>query len=62
MEQVLGLDINIFRGLMTVVIMVAFLAIWAWAWSKRRHTDFEKLAAMPLEDDAPTAEYKRENI
>lgn len=62
MEQVFGLDINTFRGLVTVVIMVAFLAIWAWAWSKRRKKDFDKLASMPLEDEAPTAEHKRENI
>ena len=62
MEQVLGLDINLFRGLMTVVVMVAFLGIWAWAWSKHRHKDFEELASMPLEDEGPTAEIKRENI
>jgi len=45
------MDINDLRGLTTVVIFVAFIGIWVWAWSKRRKTDFDRSAELPLEED-----------
>lgn len=45
------MDINDLRGLTTVVIFVAFIGIWVWAWSKRRKADFDKSAELPLEED-----------
>lgn len=45
------MDINDFRGLMTVVIFVAFIGIWVWAWSKRRKADFDASAKLPLQED-----------
>ena len=40
----------------TVVSVVAFVAIVAWAWSKRRRKDFDDAANAPfaLPDDAGT--------
>jgi cytochrome c oxidase cbb3-type subunit 4 len=45
------MDINELRGLSTVVWLVLFLGICVWAWSKRRQSDFEASAALPLQED-----------
>lgn len=55
------MDINDFRGLITLVTLVAFLGVWVWAWSKRRKADFDAIANLPLEEDAevtPTMQEK----
>jgi cytochrome c oxidase cbb3-type subunit 4 len=39
-------------GLGTILAMIAFLAVVAWAYSKRRKTDFDEAARLPLEDDS----------
>jgi len=38
-------------GIVTVVLLVLFLAGWAWAWSPRRKRAFDEAARLPLEDD-----------
>lgn len=38
-------------GVVTVVLLVVFLAGWAWAWSPRRKRDFDEAAQLPLVDD-----------
>jgi cytochrome c oxidase cbb3-type subunit 4 len=48
------MDIGTVRGLITLVLMLAFIALVFWAYSKRRKADFEELARMPLEDDPQT--------
>jgi|tagenome__1003787_1003787.scaffolds.fasta_scaffold10650810_1 cytochrome c oxidase cbb3-type subunit 4 len=40
-----------FRGLLTAVLFLAFLVLWAWAWSKGRKQDFDSAAQLPLQDD-----------
>ena len=45
------MDINDLRGVLTAIIFFAFMGIWVWAWSKRRKSDFEASAALPLEED-----------
>jgi cytochrome c oxidase cbb3-type subunit 4 len=45
------MDINDFRGIITAVVFVAFIGIWVWAWSSRRKKDFDRSAALPLEED-----------
>lgn len=46
--------LNLLRGLTTVLAMLAFLAIVAWAWSHRRRDEFDRAGQLPLEeDDAP---------
>jgi cbb3-type cytochrome oxidase subunit 3 len=41
------------RSLLTVILFLAFLILWAWAWSKGRKEDFEQAARLPLEDGEP---------
>lgn len=38
-------------GIVTVVLLVLFLAGWAWAWSPRRKQAFDEAARLPLEND-----------
>lgn len=45
------MDINVFRGLITVVLMGLFVALVIWAYARARHDDFARLGRMPLEDD-----------
>ncbi|MDI1252133.1 cbb3-type cytochrome c oxidase subunit 3 [Thermomonas sp.] len=45
-------------GIITSILLVLFLAGWAWAWSPRRRADFDAAAQLPL-DDAETADGTR---
>lgn len=40
-------------GIVTAVLLIAFLAGWMWAWSPRRKADFDEAAQLPLEDSRP---------
>lgn len=44
------MDIDLFRGILTAVLFFLFIGLWAWTWSKKRHTEFESAAQLPLED------------
>jgi cytochrome c oxidase cbb3-type subunit 4 len=56
------MDINDFRGIITAVVFVAFIGIWVWAWSSRRKRDFDKSAALPLEEDKYIDNNEREKV
>jgi cytochrome c oxidase cbb3-type subunit 4 len=45
------MDINIIRGVLTIVLIIAFLGLVVWAWSSKRKETFDKLSQMPLEED-----------
>jgi cytochrome c oxidase cbb3-type subunit IV len=45
------MDINTFRGILTGVLLLLFLWLIAWAWSKARKPAFEAAARAPLEDE-----------
>jgi cytochrome c oxidase cbb3-type subunit IV len=45
------MDINTFRGLLTALLLVLFLWLIAWAWSKRRAPEFDAAAHVPLEEE-----------
>jgi len=45
-------DIGTFRGILTAVLMALFIALVFWAYSKRRHDDFDAAARLPLDDDS----------
>lgn len=45
------LDINVARGALLILLMAAFLGIWAWAWSRKRHETFRDASMLPLEED-----------
>ena len=55
------MDIGLVRGLITAAILVLFVGIWFWSWSRKRHTDFEAASQLPLGDDsAPPAKSTEE--
>jgi len=45
------MDIAVFHSWWTVLLVVIFIGIIAWAWSGRRRQSFDEAAKMPLEDD-----------
>lgn len=45
------MDINVLRGIITVVTLVTFLGIVAWAWSGRNKARFDEAARLPFEHD-----------
>jgi cytochrome c oxidase cbb3-type subunit 4 len=56
------MDINDLRGLITAVMLFAFIGVWLWAWSSRRKTEFDAQAALPLEEDHTMTTHERENV
>ncbi len=57
------MDINDFRSWHTVAAFIAFIGVWAWAWSKRRKQPFSEAANLPFADDVIDAEtLKKENL
>ena len=48
------LNMGVVRGLLTLILFLAFMTLWAWAWNKNRQAEFDRIARLPLEDqDAP---------
>lgn len=47
------MDINDLRALFTVLMLICFIGIVAWAFSDRRKAVYEEAARLPLDDDAP---------
>ena len=44
-------DINTLRSAATVVSLIVFVGIVAWAYSSRNAADFEQAARLPFEQD-----------
>jgi cytochrome c oxidase cbb3-type subunit IV len=45
------MDVNDLRSIVTVVSLVVFLGIVAWAWSKRNKASFDEAAQLPFKDE-----------
>ena len=45
------MNIGVVHSVWTLLLMVIFLAIVAWAWSGKRKRSFDKAARMPLEEE-----------
>lgn len=45
------MDINDLRSAVTVISLLTFLGIVAWAWSRRNQDRFEEAARLPFEDE-----------
>ena len=45
------MDVNDLRSIVTVLLLVMFLGIVAWTYSKKRAASFDECAALPLQDD-----------
>ncbi len=46
------MDMNTFRGIMTLVLMATFIGLIVWAYSARRKPDFDEAANLPFADEA----------
>jgi len=55
------MDINDFRGLLTAILFLAFIGLCVWAWSSRRKSDFDAIAALPLEEDQLMTDNEQES-
>jgi cytochrome c oxidase cbb3-type subunit 4 len=42
---------GVIGGIVTGVLLLAFIGIVAWAWNSRRREQFEAAARLPLEED-----------
>ena len=45
------ININLVRGLVLILLILGFLGIVAWAWSRNRKEEFDKMSMLPLEED-----------
>ena len=55
------MDFTLMSSGWTVVSLVIFVSIVLWAWSGKRHDDFEAAARVPLEDDVePVSQNRRQ--
>jgi len=46
-------DSGVLRGVMTLLLILSFVAIVVYAYSARRHAVFESISRLPLEEDSP---------
>jgi cytochrome c oxidase cbb3-type subunit 4 len=49
--MVIDMDLGVFRGLVTGTLLVLFIGLVVWAWSKSRRDQFDAAARLPLEDE-----------
>ena len=45
------MDIGTVRGLVTLFLMLAFIGLVFWAYSKRRKADFDEMANLPFDEN-----------
>lgn len=45
------MDINDLRGLSTLFLMIAFVGLCIWAYSKKRKSSFDDAANIPFADE-----------
>lgn len=46
-------------GIFTAFLLLMFIGLIFWAWSKRRKPDFDEASKLPLEDDKNTRESRK---
>jgi cytochrome c oxidase cbb3-type subunit 4 len=51
----MDMDLNILRSGVTLVSLLLFVGIAAWAWLPRRRADFERAAMAPFAGEAEPA-------
>ena len=56
------MDINDLRSLFTVLGLLCFLGIVAWAYSKHAKKGFDEAARLPLSDDDLPAQGGRQDL
>jgi cytochrome c oxidase cbb3-type subunit IV len=59
----MDIDINVLRGLSTVMVMIGFIGICVWAYSSKRKEEFTQAALMPFaDDDLPVTKNTEKNV
>jgi len=48
---ILPMTMGTFRGIVTALLLVLFVWLIAWAWSRRRAPVFDAASSVPLEED-----------
>ncbi|PKH56374.1 CcoQ/FixQ family Cbb3-type cytochrome c oxidase assembly chaperone [Shewanella sp. Choline-02u-19] len=48
------MDYGTLRGIITIVVMVTFIGIFAWAYSSRRKKQFDEAANLVFSDEEKT--------
>jgi cytochrome c oxidase cbb3-type subunit 4 len=43
------MDFGVINGMFTLALLLAFIGLVAWAWSRRRAREFDAAARLPLE-------------
>ena len=46
-------------GILTGILLITFISLWVWAWSRRREKDFSEAANLPLEESAESAKERK---
>lgn len=49
----MNLDFGSLHSAWTVLLVIVFIGIVAWAYGRKRKADFDEAANLPLNDDAP---------
>lgn len=49
------MDINTVRGLISIVLLIAFIGLVFWAYSSKRKKSFDEAANLPFADDEKDA-------
>ena len=45
------MDAGMLSGISTLLLILVFVGIVAWAWSSKRKSAFDEAAQLPLDDD-----------
>ncbi len=45
----MDIEINTLRSVLTVLGLLTFVGIWAWAWSRRNEQEFNEAAQLPFQ-------------
>ena len=45
------MDLNDLRSVLTVLLLVVFVGIVAWAWSRRNRAAFDEAARLPFHEE-----------
>ena len=53
-------EIEILAGIVTLLWMLAFVAVWAWAWRPSLRAGFDAAARLAVEDDEAPDDDARE--
>lgn len=46
------MDVNDLRSVVTVLLLLAFVGIVAWAWSRGNRSRFDEAAQLPFADES----------